>query len=304
MTRIRVPSGVRAYAETLFPGVEQPTSVPAISSTRTTTNAAAGLMTRVRRIAGRSAPMRRPAPPAEFVPTVTDAGSFIPRPAIAPTVTGSTKTNIPAQEPEMRINPSRFSPMPSTYPTRQFDVGGFISDAAGAAARGASAGLEERIRSLVGGGGGGSEPPQGSPAVPGSLVATQNPCPTGQRRIPFTNRCVGVSVPDVLPGGAPFVSTSQAQGQAVLGQFGVALTPDAMERTKLRCPRGMVLGMDDLCYNKRDLRMDERKWRPGRKPLLTGGEMNAISTAARAAGKLARSRARLKKVNRTFAKAC
>jgi hypothetical protein len=55
----------------------------------------------------------------------------------------------------------------------------------------------------------------------------------------------------------------------------------------------MVLGADDLCYNRRDLRKDERKWIPGRKPLLTGGDLNAISRAARAASRVKTQQKRL-----------
>jgi hypothetical protein len=58
----------------------------------------------------------------------------------------------------------------------------------------------------------------------------------------------------------------------------------------------MVLGNDGLCYNKRDIRNSDRMWPKGRAPLLTGGEMSAISKAARAAGKLERTTKRLQKI--------
>jgi hypothetical protein len=89
---------------------------------------------------------------------------------------------------------------------------------------------------------------------------------------------------------------TDAYGSAVHGRYGVALTPGAQAQTRLMCPRGMVLGMDDLCYNKRDLRKDERKWVPPRKPLLTGGDLNAISRAARAAGRMKVQQKRLEKL--------
>jgi hypothetical protein len=41
----------------------------------------------------------------------------------------------------------------------------------------------------------------------------------------------------------------------------------------------MVLGKDNLCYNKRDLYKRDRKWNPGRKPLLTGGDLNVLRKA-------------------------
>ncbi len=75
-------------------------------------------------------------------------------------------------------------------------------------------------------------------------------------------------------------------GDAVMGRFGAALEP-AVRMTDTRvCPRGTVLGMDGLCYNRRDIRNNERAWPRGRRPLLTGGEMRCITVAASAAKKL------------------
>jgi len=71
-------------------------------------------------------------------------------------------------------------------------------------------------------------------------------------------------------------------GQAVAGAFGIpAMVPEAQPRTRLSCPPGMVLGRDNLCYPKQVLRRDSRfrKWRPGVRPILTGGERNAIRRA-------------------------
>ena len=75
-------------------------------------------------------------------------------------------------------------------------------------------------------------------------------------------------------------------GVAVMGSFGAALEPAQMPATRLRCPRGTVLGRDDLCYNKRDLRKSERKWPPGTKPVLTGGQVNTLRKAQRIQGRL------------------
>lgn len=95
-----------------------------------------------------------------------------------------------------------------------------------------------------------------------------------------------------VAGGPPLpqaVATSSVTGDfgdAVMGQFGAALTP-AIRMTDTRvCPRGTVLGMDGLCYNRRDIRNSERFWPRGRRPLLTGGEMRCITVAASAAKKL------------------
>jgi len=71
-------------------------------------------------------------------------------------------------------------------------------------------------------------------------------------------------------------------GQAVAGAFGMpAMQPASEMRQRLSCPPGMVLGRDDLCYPKQVLRRDSkfRKWRPGVRPILTGGQRRAISKA-------------------------
>lgn len=73
---------------------------------------------------------------------------------------------------------------------------------------------------------------------------------------------------------------------AVMGQFGAGLPPMAESITRLDCVPGMVLGKDNICYNKSQLRNADRKWPKGRAPLLTGGERNAITTAARASRKI------------------
>jgi len=83
-----------------------------------------------------------------------------------------------------------------------------------------------------------------------------------------------------LPGGATGFQPEQF-GAAVMGAFGAALEPAAMASTRLMCPRGTVLGRDNLCYNRRDLRKSERKWDPGTKPVLTGGQVNTLKKAQR-----------------------
>lgn len=77
-------------------------------------------------------------------------------------------------------------------------------------------------------------------------------------------------------------------GEAVKGRYGAALVPATRTVTTSYCPPGAVLGKDGFCYNRRDLRKDERKWNPGTPPLLTGGDVNAIRKAKRAAGRLER----------------
>jgi len=84
-----------------------------------------------------------------------------------------------------------------------------------------------------------------------------------------------------------------AAGVPVMGRFGAGFEPSVIMTDTRRCGRGAVLGVDGICYNKRDLRNNERFWPRGRRPLLTGGEMRAISTASSAAKKLQRKQKQL-----------
>ena len=83
-------------------------------------------------------------------------------------------------------------------------------------------------------------------------------------------------------------------GVAVNGQFGAALEPDVMMIERSVCRRGMHLATDGLCYNKGAITNKQRLWPRGRRPLLTGGDMRAISIAARAGAKLDRTTKRLR----------
>lgn len=143
------------------------------------------------------------------------------------------------------------------------------------------------------GSGGGSEPGSGGGGggAPGEGftpdVAT---CPDGSFSV--MGKCVDLTPGGDVSGGGLVLST----GEAVLGRYGAALVPMRRTLEVARCLRGMVLGTDNLCYNRRDLRKDERKWAPGRKPLLTGGDLNAISRAARAAARVKVQQRRLEKL--------
>jgi len=72
-------------------------------------------------------------------------------------------------------------------------------------------------------------------------------------------------------------------GEAVMGRYGAGMEPTSRRIRHSSCLPGMVLGDDDICYNKGQVPNARRMWPRGRRPLLTGGEMKAISTAARAA---------------------
>jgi len=78
---------------------------------------------------------------------------------------------------------------------------------------------------------------------------------------------------------------SQLSGNAILGRFGPAMVPGSVLRDIATCDRGMVLGKDGLCYDHLPNR--DRLYPRGRRPLLTGGDMKAISRARRAGNRLA-----------------
>lgn len=74
--------------------------------------------------------------------------------------------------------------------------------------------------------------------------------------------------------------------QAVNGRYGAGVTPIAVARTRRECPAGYSLGKDNICYDR--IRKGDRKWNPGTKPFLSGGEVNAIRRAKRLRKKFAR----------------
>jgi len=98
----------------------------------------------------------------------------------------------------------------------------------------------------------------------------------------------------VFPGSP--ASGAHAAGMAVMGRYGAAIIPGGKTITRRVCIPGMQLGNDGLCYNKGQITNKERKWPAGRRPLLTGGDMRAISIAARAGARLERTSKRLQKI--------
>lgn len=102
-------------------------------------------------------------------------------------------------------------------------------------------------------------------------------CPTGTVRV--GKKCIDLTA--LPPGGDP--AMFPANGVATVGAFGLpALTPGSEERLVRKCGRGMVLGIDDLCYPKAVLppRSKFRKWRrPPRAP-VTRRDVVAIRRAA------------------------
>jgi len=119
---------------------------------------------------------------------------------------------------------------------------------------------------------------------------------------PQTSGCTFPLIRDVdgecrAPGSPADISVGGSMGgAAVNGRYGPALAPDSENRIHRTCLPGMVLGDDSLCYNRRDIKNSERKYPKGRAPLLTGGERNCITKAARAARKIQRTEKQLQKL--------
>lgn len=158
-------------------------------------------------------------------------------------------------------------------------------------------------------GGGGAEPPSGDQPVPGGGVSSpgfapptttsggQGPCP-GLFSVRGPNgQCINLG--DLAPGGSPAMTPQQ--GTPVAGWYGVGLAPTQVTRTVRQCPPGFALGKDGVCYD--GLPRGKRAHDPGRRPLLTGGDMAAITKARQAAGRLLRTQKSLKKTARAIEKA-
>jgi len=91
----------------------------------------------------------------------------------------------------------------------------------------------------------------------------------------------------IIPGGETGLAfEDDGFGAAVMGRYGAALVPMQIPSSRFKCPRGSKLGRDNLCYDH--LHKNQRKWPPGTKPLLTGGEVNVLKKARRLEEKLKR----------------
>lgn len=109
-------------------------------------------------------------------------------------------------------------------------------------------------------------------------------CPFGFEMNPATGQCEQKgfrgAIERFLPGGETG-TLQDVYGDAVNGRYGVGLIPSQRPcAARLRCPPGMVLGKDNVCYDK-PLADSKRKWPVGRKPLLTGGDLNTLTKADR-----------------------
>jgi len=109
------------------------------------------------------------------------------------------------------------------------------------------------------------------------------PCVFPFRRDPVTGDCRIFAGEGSGPAPAGDVANGGRPGGPPPGHQ--VRTPVIMPGQRRRCPKRYVLGIDNLCYFGLPRNSKWRKWRPGRRPLFTGGDLNAIRTA----GKLAES---------------
>lgn len=107
------------------------------------------------------------------------------------------------------------------------------------------------------------------------------------RRDPGTGKC------KIFVGERAGPNGGREVGEAVMGRYGAALEPGIMTIDRAVCLPGMQLGNDGLCYNKSQISNKQRMWPRGRRPLLTGGQMRAISMAASAAKQVSGATKRL-----------
>ena len=119
----------------------------------------------------------------------------------------------------------------------------------------------------------------------------------------FLNEATGKCELDLVPGPGGGGTgrrrdngSGGGMGEAVMGRYGAAVVPGSRMIDRAVCARGMQLGDDGLCYNKGQISNRQRMWPAGRKPLLTGGEMRAITVAATAGRRLERATKRLQKI--------
>lgn len=116
--------------------------------------------------------------------------------------------------------------------------------------------------------------PTAGPCEPG-FVLENNLCVRAGGFLPSIERTFGTD----FPGG----TVVARGGGAVVGAFGMpAMVPARLARTVLQCPRGAVLGTDDLCYPKGVLsaRNLHRKWRRAPRPVVSNADAKAIRRAA------------------------
>jgi hypothetical protein len=123
----------------------------------------------------------------------------------------------------------------------------------------------------VTGGVSGGDPRGGSNNPLDQQPGTSMTCPPGYTRDQKTGGCKIIGVGSYIPGdiGKPdFVWTP------IAGRYGIGVTPVAVQQQRRICPKRHVLGDDGICY--KGIPRRDRAWDPGAKPMLTGGDLNAM----------------------------
>jgi len=112
----------------------------------------------------------------------------------------------------------------------------------------------------------------------------------------------GCDPPLIMSEGGNCIAPTSPRGaelfgaDPILGQYGAGFIAGTQLVDKATCPRGTVLGSDGICYNRTQITNKQRMWPAGRKPLLTGGDLRALSTAARAGRRLEGATKRLQRL--------
>lgn len=122
---------------------------------------------------------------------------------------------------------------------------------------------------------------------------------TGESREPSAEgACLWPERPDPVTGECvAFLGTQPGpDGQPVNGRYGTGMVPMTRNIMRHVCPKGMVLGDDRICYNRRNISNKDREWPKGTRPLGTPEEMRAVRIASRFAGRFERTTKRMQKI--------
>lgn len=150
--------------------------------------------------------------------------------------------------------------------------------------------------------------PQLVQAARGSVVSGPVPSgiPPGLTELPAgTGKCIPPSRFDPRTGECGFFLGTQSGkddvpvGEAVMGRFGPALVPGRKVIDEKTCLRGMVLGLDKLCYNSKGpgrISNKNRLWPKGAKPLGSPEQMRALRIAAQFGRQFETTQKRLQKL--------
>jgi hypothetical protein len=145
--------------------------------------------------------------------------------------------------------------------------------------------------------------PSSSPSVPGGsgtmgptgLTTVGGPCVLPWRIDPITGECkiFAGSVPGPDPGPGPRPGQHAGMALSIPHNDTVPVREQITRRT---CTRGSVLGLDGWCHPKGTIRNRDRMWPKPRRPLLSGGELNAINIASKAGTRVEKKVKQLQKM--------